>query len=243
MSQPAMNLAVIPARGGSTRIPGKAIRPFLGKPILAYALAAAADSGLFAEIHVSTDSPEVARTAGAHGHLPAFIREAALGRNEVPLYDVLEWVVDAYAARGRTFETVCLIYPAAPLLRGQDILAGYEVFRESHGRHPVVSVAAFPTPVERALRREPNGLLRWDRPDRQYSQSQDLGIADYDCAAFMIMTPAQLKAPNREPFRAMLPYVVPAERAADINTEADLAMAEILALGLAAKDASAKEKR
>lgn len=236
MNPSPVNLAVIPARGGSTRIPGKALRPFLGRPIIAYALDAAKDSGLFDEIHVSTDSPEIAQAASALGHPPAFSRDPALGRNEVPLYDVLEWVVDAYATKGRRFDTVCLIYPAAPLLRGQDILAGYDVFRESHGRHPVVSVAAFPTPVERALRRDPNGLLRWDRPDRQYSQSQDLGIAYYDCAAFAIMTPMHLKIPGRTPFRAMLPYVVPAERAADINTEEDLALAEVLALGLAAKE-------
>lgn len=231
-----MNLAIIPARGGSTRIPGKAIRPFLGRPIITYALEAARNSGLFAEIHVSTDSPEIAKTASELGFPPAFPRDAELGRNEVPLYDVLEWVVDAYAARGRMFESVCLIYPAAPLLRGPDIQSGYDVFHESRGRHPVVSVAAFPTPIERALRREPDGLLRWDRPDRQYSQSQDLGVAYYDCAAFTIMTPEHLKAAGREPFRAMLPYVVPAERAADINTEDDLTLAEVLALGLAAKE-------
>ncbi len=231
-----MNLAVIPARGGSTRIPGKAIRPFLDRPIIAYALDAARDSGLFSDIHVSTDSADIARTVSELGFPPAFPRDAALGRNEVPLYDVLEWVVDTYAARGKTFESVCLIYPAAPLLRGRDIQAGYDVFQESRRLHPVVSVAAFPTPIERALRRDPNGVLRWDRPDRQYSHSQDLGIAYYDCAAFMMMTPAHLKATSREPSRAMLPYVVPAERAADINTEEDLVLAEILALGLATKE-------
>ena len=229
-------LAILPARGGSTRIKDKAVRPFMGRPLIAWSLAAAAESGLFAEIHVSTDSPRIAEVAARLGHPPAFARIATLAENAVALYDVLQWVVESYEKRGRSFDSICMIYPAAPLLTAADLRGGSELFERHQGRHPVVSVVAFPTPIERAMRVGGDGLLQWDRPDRQYSHSQDLGTAYYDSAGFMMMTPSHLRAADRMPFRAMLPYVLPPERAVDINTEEDLRLAGVLYRGLAAEE-------
>lgn len=230
-----MNLAILPARGGSTRIPDKAIRDFMGRPLIAWSLQAAADSGLFDEIHVSTDSERIAEVAGDLGYPAPFARDAALGDDTVPLFDVLQWVVERYAERGRSYESVCLIYPAAPLLRGGDLRAGYDEFRRHDSRQPLVSVTAFATPIERALRVGDDGLLAWDQPDRQYALSQNLGTAYYDSAGFLFMTPEHLRVPDRSPFRAMRPFVLPAERAVDINTEDDLRLAGVLFRGLQAE--------
>ena len=233
-----MRLAVIPARGGSTRIPDKNVRPFCGAPMLSYGLRAASDSGLYAQIHVSTDSDDIAALAADLGHAPAFRRAAELAGNDVPLLEVMRWVVRQFMDRGETFDEVCLIYAAAPLVEAADLISGHETFAAQDGAHPVITVGRFPTPVERAMRIDDGGLLRWMALEYRFDQSQDLTTAYFDTGAFLIMAPAHLEEEGFPAFEAMLPMVLPLDKVADINDTEDLALAEALYRGRRARDAA-----
>lgn len=222
-----MRLAVIPARGGSKRIPGKNIAPFCGKPMIAYALEAAANSGMFDKIHVSTDSEEICQVVEKLGFTVDFKRDAALADDFTGLVPVLRWVVDQYRLRGETYDQICCIWPNAPLIRGQDIVDAFEIFTRHNARHPLLVAAKFPVPIEWAFRRDEDGLMTAISPENLTRRSQDLPHAYYECGPFTIWNPQHIASDN--PLMGqVLSYVLPAERAVDIDTPEDLAYAERL---------------
>src|ERR1700739_3167672 len=116
-----MRIAIVPARGGSKRIPDKNIVDFLGAPLMCYPIRAAEPSGLFDVIHVSTASLRIAEVAASLGHPADFMRDPALADDHTPLLPVLKWTLEQYAARGRAFSTVCLVMPTAPLIDADDL--------------------------------------------------------------------------------------------------------------------------
>ena len=222
-----MRLAVIPARGGSKRIPGKNIAPFCGKPMIAYALEAAANSGMFDKIHVSTDSEEICQVVEKLGFTVDFKRDAALADDFTGLVPVLRWVVDQYRLRGEAYDQICCIWPNAPLLRGHDIVDAFEIFTRHNARYPLLVAAKFPVPIEWAFRRDEDGLMTAISPENLIRRSQDLPHAYYECGPFTIWTPQHIASDN--PLTGqVLSYVLPAERAVDIDTPEDLAYAERL---------------
>lgn len=222
-----MRLAVIPARGGSKRIPGKNIIPFCGKPMIAYALEAAKKSELFDKIHVSTDSEEICQVVEALGFEVDFMRDPALADDFTGLVPVLRWVVDQYRLRGEVYEQVCCIMPNAPLLSSQDLVDAFDIFNRQEGRHPLLVFARFPVPIEWAFRRNEDGLMTAVSPKSLTIRSQDLEHAYYECGPFNIWRPDHLA--NDNPLTGqVLSYILPAERAVDIDTQEDLVYAEQL---------------
>lgn len=222
-----MRLAVIPARGGSKRIPGKNIAPFCGKPMIAYALEAAANSGMFDKIHVSTDSEEICQVVEKLGFTVDFKRDAALADDFTGLVPVLRWVVDQYRLRGENYDQVCCIMPTAPLIRSQDIVEAFEIFSHHNAQYPLLVAAKLPVPIEWAFRRNEDGLLTAISPESLNKRSQDLPHAYYECGPFTIWNLQHLTLDN--PLgKQVLSYVLPAERAVDIDTPEDLAYAERL---------------
>jgi len=222
-----MRLAVIPARGGSKRIPRKNIAPFCGKPMIAYALDAVANSGMFDKIHVSTDSDEISEVVEALGFPVDFKRDAALADDFTGLVPVLRWVVEQYRLRGEVYDQICCIMPTAPLLRSQDIVEAFEIFSRHNARHPLLVTAKFPVPIEWAFRRSDDGLMTAVTPESLTRRSQDLPHAYYECGPFAIWNPSHLVSDN--PLTGqVLSYVIPAERAVDIDTPEDLVYAERL---------------
>ena len=228
---PSRNLAVLPARGGSGRIPDKNIRPLLGRPMLAYPLAAAAASGLFETIHVSTDSPRYAALAGELGHPVSFLRPAALAQNSSSLMELLRWTVGRYDALGQVFETICLIYATAVLIEAEDLRAGYRQLRHSPELGPVMTVGRTLAPVERALRVGADGVLRWIEPANRFLHSQQCPPAYFDAAGFLFFTRAQLFADDDTVADAFQALVLPSARVCDINDPEDLETARVLLLG------------
>ena len=111
-------VAIITARGGSKRIPGKNIREFLGKPILAYSIEAALASGQFDEVMVSTDDRQIADIAAAYGAAVPFYRSEKTSGDFATTTDVLLEVLEEYDRRGVHFEAACCIYPTAPFVTG-----------------------------------------------------------------------------------------------------------------------------
>ena len=226
-AQKFKRLAVIPARGGSKRIPGKNIAPFCGKPMIAYALEAAEESGLFDKIHVSTDSDEICRVVEMLGFPVEFMRPAELADDFTGLVPVLRWVHDQYRSRSEDFEQVCCIMPNAPLLQSRDLISAFNIFDGHDARYPLLVFARFPVPVEWAFRREENGLMTAISPDSCIKRSQDLEHAYYECGPFSIWRPDHLV--NNNPVKGkVLSYVLPPERAIDVDTPDDLAYAERL---------------
>jgi pseudaminic acid cytidylyltransferase len=119
------NICIIPARGGSKRIPGKNIKDFLGKPIIAYSIQAAKDSGLFSEVMVSTDCEDIANISLQYGAAVPFMRSDDNSDDFATTADVLEEVLLEYQERGRVFQQACCLYPAAPLVTSIKLIESY----------------------------------------------------------------------------------------------------------------------
>lgn len=225
-------LAIIPARGGSTRIPGKNIVDFCGRPLIAYSLEAARASELFDTIHVSTDSHDVADVARREGGDVDFLRNPDLGENQVSITTVLRWVIEEYSARGQQFDDVCLLMATTPLLTGEDLESGYAAFVSQNRNFPLLSVASFPAPVERAMIIGDDGLLRFTTPDLRTRHSQDLQTQYFDAGAFAFFTSEQLTASDEAVYTEYTPYILDRYKATDINEPEDLEFAELLYRGL-----------
>lgn len=224
-------IAVIPARGGSKRIPQKNIRPFCGQPMIAYPLAAARQSGLFEVIHVSTEDPAIRDTAAQLGFPPEFPRPAALADDHVGVVPVLDHVVNTYAKAGRRFSGACLISACAPLLEAADLAAAGKLFGKHGGKYLVLAVTSYPAPVEWAFRISADGLLIADNQASHAIRSQDLQHAYYDSGMLAIHPISDFEPGADLRNRPTVPYVLPRHRVVDIDTAEDWEMAETLYLG------------
>ena len=177
------NLCVIPARGGSKRIPKKNIKDFLGKPIIAYSIEAAIKSNLFDEIMVSTDDEEIAEIARKYGAKVPFMRSADTANDYATTADVLREVIECYAKDGKTFDNMCCIYATAPLIKAENIVSAFERMIDSNFTliYPVV---CFSYPIWRCLDLAEDGTLKRHWPEFENSRSQDLPKAYHDTGTF-----------------------------------------------------------
>ena len=177
------NLCIIPARGGSKRIPRKNVKPFLGKPMLAYSIEAAKDTGLFDEIMVSTDDEEIAEVARQYGAKVPFMRSAETAGDFATTSDVLKEVINMYKVQGREFDSFCCFYATAPLVRSKDIVTAYERLVRSDFScvYPVVQ---FGYPIWRCLDLAEDGTITRHWPEYENSRSQDLPKEYHDTGTF-----------------------------------------------------------
>lgn len=177
------NLCIIPARGGSKRIPRKNIKDFLGKPIIAYSIEAAIKSGIFEEIMVSTDDEEIAKIACQYGAKVPFMRSVETSNDYATTDDVLREVVEKYNALGSTFDNFCCIYATAPIIKPEDILKAYKRLIESDFTI-VYPVVAFSYPIWRCLDLAKDGSIEYHWPEYELSRSQDLPKEYHDTGTF-----------------------------------------------------------
>lgn len=129
-----MRIAIIPARGGSRRIPRKNIRPFFGEPIIAYSIRTAISSGLFDDVYVSTDDDEIAEVAARYQATP-LMRAPGMERDEIGTQEVIQSEVAKLSRIYHMLESVCCIYPTAPMLTHQDLLDGYRAMKKRVARY------------------------------------------------------------------------------------------------------------
>jgi pseudaminic acid cytidylyltransferase len=222
-----MNIAIIPARGGSKRIPHKNIKEFCGKPMIAYAIEAAQETGLFERIIVSTDSEEIATVARFWGGETPFIRPHDLADDFVTTAPVIAHAVRECQAFGWDFNFVCCIYPCVPFVRSDDIqqVFGRLVTEGVPYCFPVVQYAA---PIQRAFTMGSNCRLKPVSSDHELTRTQDLPATFYDAGQFYWGTVgAWLTNPNIH--SNGLGYVIPSWRVADIDSADDWLRAEIIA--------------
>ena len=230
-----MRLAVIPARGGSKRIPRKNIKPFCGKPIIAWSIAIARDSGCFDRIVVSTDDEEIAAVARAEGAETPFMRPAALADDHAGTMAVVAHAVKAVEMLGGpALDHICCIYPTAPLLPPASLREAYERLVSS-GKAFAFGVAGYGHPIQRALRLGSDGIVSMIEPGCAMVRSQDLEPAFHDAGQFCWGTrDAFLAGVSPLSSGTSIAVVLPRSRVVDIDTPEDWDLAEALhrALGL-----------
>lgn len=219
-----MTVCVIPARGGSKRIPRKNIRPFHGRPMIGWSIAAARESGVFDRIVVSTDDPEIAAVAQAEGAEVPFLRPADLSGDHTPTVPVIAHAVAALGLAPTS--AVCCLYATAPMVQAEDIRRG--LARLGNETSFVVSVTTFPFPIQRALRQHDDGRIEMMDPRHMTTRSQDLEEAWHDAGQFY-WARAETWAAGAAVFgpgARGLP--LPRHRVQDIDTPEDWARAEAL---------------
>jgi pseudaminic acid cytidylyltransferase len=223
-----VRVAVIPARGGSKRIPRKNIRPFAGRPMIAHSIEAASQSGLFDRILVSTDDDEIADVARACGAEAPFRRPADISDDRSGTTEVVAHAVQWLQQQGAAPQAVCCIYATAPFLQQDDLKAGLELL-DSGGWQYVFAATNFAAPVQRAFQRDGRGGLTMLFPEHFATRSQDLPEALHDAGQFYWGLPgAWLK--RLRVFDAHSSVVLlPRWRVQDIDTEEDWIRAEWLA--------------
>lgn len=223
-----MNIAIIPARGGSKRLKNKNIMDFFGRPMISYPLAAARESGLFDRIHVSTDSDEIRNVVERLGFPVDFLRPAQLADEATGIMPVMQWVLETYRARGTVYDTVSLILPCAPLIDAGDLRNAYDVFRQHGGRKPLMAVSTFPVAVEWAYRRMADGSLVPVTPGAYLIRSQDLEKAYYDSGSFYFYASGHILSDCPATDQDYVSYELPRMKAVDIDDEDDLQLASAL---------------
>ncbi len=195
--------------------------------MIAYALDAVKESGVFDKIHVSTDSEEIRDVVTGLGYEVDFLRNPALADDHTGLVPVLRWVAEQYRQRGLDYTQVCCMMPNAPLVRSADVVEAWHIFERFSGQHPLLVYARFPVPIEWAFRRDADGLMTAVSPPSLLIRSQDLDHAYYECGPFTLWHMDHLQHDNPLTGK-VLSYVMPTERAVDIDTPEDWAYAERL---------------
>ncbi|MEO5338933.1 MAG: pseudaminic acid cytidylyltransferase [Magnetococcus sp. MYC-9] len=220
-----MRVAIIPARGGSKRIPRKNIRPFFGKPMLAYAIEAALASQLFERLIVSTDDEEIACAAEQWGAEAPFRRPAALSDDFAGTTEVIGHAIRWLNGQGPAVDYACCIYATVPFLQAEDLRDGYARLLAS-GALYAFSVTGFASPVQRALRITADGRVGALYPEHFQSRSQDLEAAYHDAGQFYWGRAEAFLNGVVIHSAAAVPVILPRERVQDLDTPEDWQLAE-----------------
>lgn len=222
-----MNIAIIPARGGSKRIPRKNIKAFHGKPLIAYSIEAAKDSGCFDRIIVSTDDDEIAEVAKKYGAEVPFIRPADISDDFATTMDVMQHAIKYCSEQGYKLNLVCCIYATAPFLLPEYIQKALLELNEPTIEY-AFSATTFPFPIQRAIKLTDMGRVNMFYNEYADTRSQDLTEAYHDAGQFYwgkANAFSQGKAIFAEHSKAV---ILPRKRVQDIDTPEDWELAEAL---------------
>jgi len=223
-----MKIAIIPARGGSKRIPLKNIREFAGKPMITHSIECAKRSKLFDKIIVSTDDKKIANIAVEYGAEVPFIRPEELSDDHCATTPVIAHAIRWLQNNGITPELVCCIYATAPFLNEKDLKEGLDLMESADWQY-VFSATNFAFPIFRAFKQINDGGVEMFYPEHFQTRSQDLPEALHDAGQFYWGKPAAWLEGKRIFDKHSKPVVIPRWRVQDIDTEDDWVRAEILA--------------
>jgi len=218
-------VAIITARGGSKRIPRKNIKEFCGKPILAYSIEAALQSGLFDEVMVSTEDEEIAEIAKQYGAKVPFYRSEETSNDYATTNDVLLEVLSEYEKRGQKFDLGVCIYPTAPFVTARKLMQGVEQLENSDA-DTLIPVVAFSYPPQRAMVVE-NGKLVFEYPQYLDSRSQDLTPHYHDVGQFYVFRTEAFRKNRKLMVGNILPFVISELEVQDIDNETDWEIAQM----------------
>ncbi|MCI9073375.1 MAG: pseudaminic acid cytidylyltransferase [Lachnospiraceae bacterium] len=218
-------IAIITARGGSKRIPRKNIREFCGKPILAYSIEAARESGLFDTVMVSTEDEEIAQIARRYGAEVPFYRSEQTAGDFATTNEVLLEVLEEYEKRGKQYDLGCCIYPTAPFVTADKLKCAVKRL-ESSDADTLIPVVSFSYPPQRAMV-EREGRLVFLYPQYLDSRSQDLEPHYHDVGQFYLFYTEAFRKNRKLMVGNILPYVVPETEVQDIDNQTDWEIAEL----------------
>lgn len=218
-------IAIITARGGSKRIPKKNIKEFCGKPIIAYSIRAALDSGIFDEVMVSTDSEEIAEIAREYGAKVPFMRSAKTSDDFATTADVLMEVLERYQEIGRTFDVMSCIYPTAPFVTPQKLQSAYDTLTKEQAVM-AMPVVAFSYPPQRSYVLNGNMLeMKWK--ENYNKRSQDLEKMYHDAGQFYMYQVEAFIRLKGQMTESIVPVIVDEMDVQDIDNESDWKLAEL----------------
>lgn len=220
-----MKLAVIPARGGSKRIPRKNIKDFCGKPIIAWSIEAALQSECFDAVVVSTDDPEIADVAKRWGAQVPFLRPTTLADDHTGTSPVIRHAIEWFGQQGKLPTHVCCIYATAPFVRPDDLRRGFELLIAKGGDY-ALAVTSYPFPIQRAIRVKRDGYLEMFQSEYFSTRSQDLELAWHDAGQFCWGRSVAWSEEKSIFSSVSLPVELPRHRVQDIDTYDDWTRAE-----------------
>lgn len=223
-----MKVAIIPARGGSKRIPRKNIKLFFGKPMIAYSIEAARKSGCFDKIIVSTDDREIAKIALKFGAEVPFLRPNEISDDHATTIDVIQHAIGWCEEQSWNLELICCIYATAPFLQAEDLVDGLRVIERNNDLEYVFSATSYSFPIQRAIKLTSSGNVEMFAPENELVRSQDLEESYHDAGQFYWGKVAAFKT-GKKFFQIHSGIVeLPRERVQDIDTLEDWKFAEVL---------------
>lgn len=219
------SICIIPARGGSKRIPRKNVKPFLGKPIIAYSIEAALTCGAFDEVMVSTDDAEIIEVSTRYGAKVPFLRSKEMCSDMAMTAPVLIEVLDEYAKRGEVFDYCCCLYATAPFINPERLRDGMRLLKEND-IDSVLPVVRFSYPPQRGqvIR---DGFVKMVHPENYNVRSQDLEPMYHDVGQFYCLRSAALRRDERLFCEKTMPVELPESEVQDIDNEEDWKIAEM----------------
>jgi len=223
-----MKIAVIPARGGSKRIPRKNIKLFCGKPVIAWSIEAAKSCELFDRIIVTTDDSEIAQLSVSYGAEVPFVRPAQLSDDHTTTTETISHAVQWAVAEGWPVSAVCCIYATAPLIQVRDIKRGWDILNSGDWAY-TFSATTYASTIFRAFKRSPNGGVQMLFPEYFNTRSQDLEDVMHDAAQFYWGRPSAWMEGKRIFDHHSVPIIIPNWRVQDIDDSEDWQQAEFLA--------------
>lgn len=229
-----MIVAIIPARGGSKRIPRKNIKEFCGKPMIAWSIEAAQKSQCFSRVIVSTDDAEIAAIAQSYGAETPFVRPASLSNDYTGTIPVVRHAVEWLIEHGSQIENVCCVYATAPFIKPQDLQRGFEMLSSLTCDY-AFSVTSFAFPIQRAIRINKEQQMEMFQPEHFATRSQDLEEAYHDAGQFYWGKAQAWLQEKLLVSHNSVPVVLPRYRVQDIDTYEDWQRAEWLFKALQAE--------
>ena len=222
----AKSIAIIPARGGSKRIPNKNIKDFFGKPLIAYSIQTALESKLFDKVIVTTDDEEIASIAKEHGAEVPFIRPKELSDDFSGTQEVIDHAVSYLEEDGEYYDFVCTIYATAPLLKAQYLVEGFDALKASSAIN-AFSATSMPFPIQRTFKLNEDGRCEMFNPEHYMTRSQDLEEAYQDAGQFY-WTKVNQQSHEVMFSKDSIPIILPRHLVQDIDTLEDWKRAEVM---------------
>tara|TARA_B100000900_G_C20543846_1_gene701680 strand:+ start:56 stop:757 length:702 start_codon:yes stop_codon:yes gene_type:complete len=222
-----MNVAIIPARGGSKRIKNKNIKIFNKKPIIARTIDLANETGIFSKVLVTSDKSEILQVAKKYGADAPFIRPKKLSDDHTPIYPVISHAIDYLIKKKHTIDFICCIFPCTPLLSPEYLIDGYELLKKNLNKY-VYAISQYSHPIQRAMIKTKSKKLKYLFPKNELVRTQDFQNTYFDCGQFywgslnMWMTKSKIHS-------NALGIEIPNWKAVDIDSNEDWEKAELLA--------------
>lgn len=222
-------IAIIPARGGSKRIPQKNIKNFCGKPIIEYPIKALNESKLFDKIHVSTDNERIADLVRSLDLDIDFYRPNELSDDQTPIMPVIKYVIEEYKKRKEVFDEIWIVLPCSPMIKSADLLQASFMFKKTDNSKSLMAVAEYAVPIEWAYEINENGVLSPINKGSFAIRSQDIKKKFYDAGMFYIHSKSTIaKVHSGGSDENIMPFIIPKARAIDIDSHEDWDLAEKL---------------